>query len=238
LHSSPWIARRSRRCSVCGCSIEGCGVGSRPPASRGHHSQHPDGSARCELLRPTRTARASLFQPKRASMSPTGSATRSGGASRMGRGVSGTGGRTPASKWSSVHTYARSPRIGATRETTGASTAPIVLLGPPSRPSERERRPSEGHARGRIDWTMRELRERYPRPDAQLAPSSAGPRDARHAGHKLTPRSPARITVRRGHQPRQSQGRRHRRPPQPRRRLRYNARDATQVLPLLGITSP
>jgi hypothetical protein len=29
-----------------------------------------------------------------------------------------------------------------------------------------------------------------------------------------------------GHQPRRSQGRRHRRPPQPRRRLRYNARDA------------
>jgi hypothetical protein len=44
---------------------------------------------------------------------------------------------------------------------------------------------------------MRELRERYPRPDAQLAPSSAGPRHARHAGHKLTPRSLARITVRR-----------------------------------------
>jgi hypothetical protein len=62
--------------------------------------------------------------------------------------------------------------------------------------SEREMRSSEGHARGRIDWTMRELRERY-RARSTAGTSSAGPRPARHAGHKLTPRSPARITVRR-----------------------------------------
>jgi hypothetical protein len=48
-----------------------------------------------------------------------------------------------------------------------------------------------------MGWTMRDYGERYPRPDAQLAPSSAGPRHARHAGHKLTPHSPARFTVRR-----------------------------------------
>jgi hypothetical protein len=95
---------------------------------------------------------------------------------------------------------------------------------------------------------MRDLRERYRRPDAQLAPSSAGPRHARHAGHKLTPRSPARITV---HQPRRSkaaatdghrnlaigilQAHGHRNIAAA---LRRNARDATRVLPLLGSTSP
>jgi hypothetical protein len=59
---------------------------------------------------------------------------------------------------------------------------------------------------------MRELRERYPRPDAQLAPSSAGP-------VLLATRTQADTALTRpsyrppGHQPCRPQGRRHRRPP-------------------------
>jgi hypothetical protein len=59
---------------------------------------------------------------------------------------------------------------------------------------------------------MRELRERYPRPEAQLAPSSAGP-------VLLATRTQADTALTRpnyrppGHQPCRPQGRRHRRPP-------------------------
>jgi hypothetical protein len=63
-------------------------------------------------------------------------------------------------------------------------------------------------------------------------------RHARHAGHKLTPRSPARITVRRATShadPKAAATDGHRNLAAA---LCYNARDATRVPLLLGITSP
>jgi hypothetical protein len=85
---------------------------------------------------------------------------------------------------------------------------------------------------------MRELRERYPRPDAQLAPSSAGPRHARHAGHKLTPCSLARITVRRATSHADSKAAATDGHRNLAAALRDNARDATQVLPFSGHHKP
>jgi hypothetical protein len=102
----------------------------------------------------------------------------------------------------------------------------------------RERRPSEGQARGRIDWTMREPRERYPRPDAQLAPSSAGPVMLATSDTRLTPRSLARTTVRRATShadPKAAATRGHRNLAAAQA---TTPRDATQVLALTGHHKP
>ena len=88
---------------------------------------------------------------------------------------------------------------------------------------------------------MRELRERYPRPDTQLGTlerrtGSCSPRRTQ-ADTALT-RPDYHRSNPPGYQPCRSQGRRHRRPPQPRRRPRYNAHDDTQAPPFTGQHKP